>query len=85
MEKVDQMVREAIREMGLYGTAFYEWILYTEKIKEMQQWLRDNPIDHRYDEECELFDGNAPAEQQISRMSYLILKELGKLPEELQE
>lgn len=51
----------------------------------MQQWLRDNPIDHRYDEECELFDGNAPAEQQISRMSYLILKELGKLPEELQE
>lgn len=56
-----------------------------KRIKELQQWLRDYPIDHQYDEECELFDGNAPAEQQISRMSYSILKEIGKLPEDLQE
>lgn len=57
----------------------------SEEIANMQQWLRDYPIDHQFDEECELFDGNPPAEQMISRNCLYFLKKLGKLPEDILE
>lgn len=54
--------------------------LTPERISEMQEWLVEHPIDYKYDELCELFDGPAPPEQLASRAAYSALKELGKLP-----
>ena len=56
-----------------------------EEIANMQQRLRDYPIDHQYDEECEAFDGSPPVEQILSRDYFDFFKKLGKLPEDLPE
>ena len=34
--------------------------------KKLKQYLKEHPIDPAYDEECELFDGDVPAEQLIA-------------------
>lgn len=33
----------------------------------MKAYIKAHPIDHAYDEECEYFDGDVPAEQLLSR------------------
>ena len=61
----------------MYGSYITE-----EKILEWQKFLLENPIDHQWDQECELFDEcNAPENQQRSRIYKCILKELNRLPE----
>lgn len=58
--------------------------IYTEQeIREMQEFLKENPIDHNYDEICHsLYDGwDRKVLHQIAVHScYDILQELGKLP-----
>lgn len=54
--------------------------LTPERVAEMQQWLLDHPIDHRYDELCKMLDSPAPPEQLASRAAYTALKLLGQLP-----
>ena len=54
--------------------------LTTEEIAEMQQWLLDYPIDHSYDEMCDMLDSPAPPAQLASRAAYRVLKRIGKLP-----
>lgn len=54
-----------------------------ERIKKMQQYLIDHPIDHGYDELCaqNIYDGDdIPPRQLAARGYYDVLKELGKLP-----
>lgn len=54
-----------------------------EEIEHMKQHLRKYPIDHRYDEECETFDGDPPIGQDLSRVYYTILVKLGELPDDI--
>lgn len=54
-----------------------------EEIEQMQQFLRENPIDHQYDEVCRLFDGDPPMAQVLARVNYEILQELGELPDDI--
>lgn len=54
--------------------------LTPEEIAEMQQWLLDYPIDHSYDEMCDMLDSPAPPAQLASRVAYMVLKDIGKLP-----
>ena len=59
-----------------------------EEIKELQQFLLENPIDPAYDEECEAFsDSLDPAflRQLSARNTYDILESIGALPEELKQ
>ena len=51
-----------------------------DRIKELQDSLLSNPIDPMYDEECEMFDSQAPAGQLAARSAYKLLERLGKLP-----
>ena len=54
-----------------------------ERIKKMQQYLIDYPIDHKYDELCaqDIYDeDDVPPRQLAVRGYYDVLKELGKLP-----
>lgn len=51
-----------------------------ERIAAMQQWLLDYPIDHSYDEMCDMLDSPAPPAQLASRAAYRVLKRIGKLP-----
>ena len=55
--------------------------LTPEHIAEMQNWLIEHPIDHSYDEMCNMLDSKAPSEQLASRAAYSALKKLGKLPD----
>ena len=43
--------------------------------KELEDYLKEHPIDPAYDEECEMFDGNPPHDQLIARAYRQILKE----------
>ena len=54
-----------------------------QEIEEMKQFLRDHPIDHRYDvpEDVIELDGDTPLDQITARFCYDILKELGELSE----
>lgn len=52
-----------------------------EEIEYMQNILVKNPIDHKYDEECEYFDCDVPPIQLAVRLSFKALKEMGKLPQ----
>lgn len=56
-----------------------DW-LTRERIAEMQKWLIEHPIDHEYDEMCDMLDSPALPEQLASRAAYEALKEIGKLP-----
>lgn len=54
-----------------------------ERIRKMQQYILDHPIDHRYDELAELsiYDGDdVPPDQLASRGYYELLKDFGMLP-----
>ena len=51
-----------------------------ERIAKMQKWLLEHPIDHKYDEMCDMLDSPAPPEQLASRAAYEALKEIGKIP-----
>lgn len=54
-----------------------------ERIKKMQQYLIDHPIDHSFDELCaqNIYDGDdVPPRQLAARGYYDVLKALGKLP-----
>lgn len=53
-----------------------------QRIEELKQFLKEHPIDHTYDEEAELFDGNCPPEQLAARSTYELLKQLDELPED---
>lgn len=54
--------------------------LYSEaEIAEMQAWLDEHPIDHKYDDICDsLYDGRDTAvlQQSLSRSYYATLKRL---------
>ncbi|MDD2992833.1 MAG: hypothetical protein PHG73_04735 [Pygmaiobacter sp.] len=52
-----------------------------EEIEEMKEFLRKNPIDHKWDEEAEYFDSNLPPLQAAARTATSLLKDLGELPE----
>ena len=54
--------------------------LTPERIAEMQKWLLEHPIDHEYDEMCDMLDSPAPPAQLASRAAYNVLKEIGELP-----
>lgn len=54
--------------------------LTPERIAEMQKWLLEHPIDHEYDEMCDMLDRPAPPAQLASRAAYNVLKEIGELP-----
>lgn len=41
--------------------------LTPERIAEMQKWLLEHPIDHEYDEMCDMLDSPAPPAQLASR------------------
>lgn len=43
--------------------------------KKLKQYLKEHPIDPAYDEECELFDGDVPAEQLLARDAKEILEQ----------
>ena len=51
------------------------WIT-PERIAKMQKWLLEHPIDHKYDEMCDMLDSPAPPEQLASRCAYDALKKL---------
>ncbi len=58
----------------------------SEEIKELQNFLLENPIDPAYDEACEEFDDSLDPvflRQLNARNAYDILESLGALPEEL--
>lgn len=59
--------------------------LYSEaEISEMQEWLNEHPIDHKYDDICDsLYDGFDVAvfQQSLSRSYYATLKRLGRIAE----
>ena len=44
--------------------------LTPERIAKMQKWLLEHPIDHKYDEMCDMLDSPAPPEQLASRAAY---------------
>ena len=46
--------------------------------KRMEDFIRNHPIDHSYDEECKLFDGNVPEEQLLARDFQEILNQAKK-------
>ena len=48
--------------------------LTPERIAEMQKWLLEHPIDHKYDEMCDMLDSPAPPAQLASRAAYNALK-----------
>lgn len=55
-----------------------------EKIAEMQSFLRENPIDPAYDELCGEFNDSLDPDfllQCSVRVTYDLLKSIGKLPE----
>lgn len=54
-----------------------------QEIEEMKQFLRDHPIDRRYDvpEDVIELDGDTPLDQITAHFCYDILKDLGELPE----
>ena len=54
--------------------------LTQERIAEMQKWILEHPIDHKYDEMCKMLDSPAPPEQLASRAAYKALNGIGKLP-----
>ena len=54
--------------------------LTPERIEKMQRWLLEHPIDHKYDEMCDMLDSPAPPAQLASRAAYNALKGIGKLP-----
>lgn len=59
-----------------------------QRVEELKQYLKENPIDPAYDEECEAFsDSLDPAflRQLSARNAYDILASIGALPEELKQ
>ena len=46
-----------------------------QRRKELENFLKEHPIDHSYDKECEYFDGDVPAEQLLARNYKKILDE----------
>lgn len=52
-----------------------------KRIEELKRYLKEHPIDHAYDEEADLFDGECPPEQLAARSAYELLKMLGELSE----
>ena len=63
--------------------------LYSEaEIAEMQAWLDEHPIDHKYDDICDsLYDGRDTAvlQQSLSRSYYATLKWLGLCDDFIEE
>ncbi len=53
-----------------------------QRIEELKRFLKEHPIEHAYDEQAELFDGDCPPEQLAARSAYELLKRIGKLPED---
>ena len=47
-----------------------------ERIKELQKFLNDHPIDPAYDEEMKLMDGDVPDDQFMARLCRSILDNL---------
>lgn len=43
--------------------------------EKMKRFLQEHPMDPKYDDECELFDGNPPEDQLTARMYQAILDE----------
>lgn len=57
-----------------------------EQIAEMQSFLRETPVDSAYDELCGEFNDSLDPEfllQCSVRLTYDLLKSMGKLPEEM--
>ena len=57
-----------------------------ERIKELQDFLLENPIDPAYDEACEEFNDSLDQDflrQLSARNAYDLLEALGELPAEL--
>lgn len=50
-----------------------------QRIEELKKFLRNNPIDHSFDEEAEYLDNRLPPVQSEARLVYEPLKELGEL------
>lgn len=50
-----------------------------ERINRWKSWLEKNPINHAYDEEAELLDGDVPMAQLDSRQCYRLLKRAEEL------
>ena len=47
--------------------------LTPERIAEMQKWLLEHPIDHKYDKMCEEKERNILYEKRISNNNYTML------------
>ena len=43
--------------------------------KEMEDFLKEHPVDPAWDEECETLDGNPPEDQLVARRYKIILEE----------
>ncbi len=65
--------------------------LTEKKISFMQNFLKENPIDPKWDEACEMLDDRYPAfrgendvplSQELARAYHLILEKLGRLPQD---
>ena len=52
--------------------------LSPQRIEELKEYLKKNPIDHSLDELFEQLDGELPKEQATARMIYSLLKDLGE-------
>ena len=50
-----------------------EYDITPQERKKMEEWLKDHPIDHKYDDQVDVFDGDVPEEQLRSRMYQKIL------------
>ncbi len=81
LEQAEKLVWQAIKELQENGVRFDESSRLTpERIAKMQKWLLEHPIDHEYDEMCDMLDSPAPPAQLASRAVYNVLKEIGELP-----
>lgn len=59
-------------------------ILTPQQIAEMKAFLKEHPVDHRWDDPpgVTIWDGDIPDEQVFARITTDVLKRLGELPEE---
>lgn len=51
----------------------------SEEIAYLKQYLKDNPIDHKWDDAMEYLDGGVPRNQLAARRAYEVLREIGEL------
>ena len=50
-------------------------IISPQRREEMEMWLKEHPVDHRYDDSMNVLDGGFTPEESLSRYYEKVLKE----------